>query len=57
MISAWGGEKFIIIQQSFGVCWEEGGWELVAFRVNGNEECYELRDGGKFIEDRELLII
>lgn len=51
MISAWGGEKFIIIQQSFGVCWEEGGWELVAFRVNENEECYELRDGGKFIEE------
>ena len=51
------GGKFIIIQQSFGVCWEEGGWELVAFRVNENEECYELCDGGKFIEDRELLII
>ena len=51
-----GGKFITIIQQSFGVG-EEGGWELVAFRVNGNEECYELRDGGKFIEDRELLII
>ena len=34
----------------------DGSWYLT-FRVNENEECYELCDGGKFIEDRELLII